>query len=389
MRTRLFIRAAGLLIAATAAATAFASDTLKIGLILPMTGHFGPSGQQVTAGARLYMALHGDTINGKKVQLIIKDDVAAPESTKRLAQELVVNEKVDVLAGFGLTPLALAAAPIATQSKTPMVVMVAATSRVIDASPYIVRSSFTMPQVAMGIAKWAPANGIKRVMTLVTDYGPGHDTEAAFKKYFSEAGGEVVESLRVPMSNPDFGPALQRVRNQAPDALFVFVAESSGLAVMKEFNDRGLGKAGIKLIGTGDMVGDDILNDMGDVALGIVTSHHYSAAHPTEVNKQFVEAYGKGNGGNRPNFMSIAGYDGMHVIYEAFKKAGGAAGGDALLAAMRGVQFESPRGPVTIDAETRDIVQNVYLRKVEKVDGQLYNVEFDAMEAVKNPVGAQ
>jgi len=266
-----------------------------------------------------------------------------------------------------------------------MVVMVAATSRVIDASPYIVRSSFTMPQVAMGIAKWAPENGIKKVMTLVTDYGPGHDTEAAFKKYFTDAGGEVVDSLRVPMSNPDFGPALQRVKDRNPDGLFVFVAESSGLAVIKEFSSRELAQEGIKLIGTGDMVGDDILNDMGDVALGIVTSHHYSVAHPTELNKQFVEDYGKANKGVRPNFMSIAGYDGMRVIYEAFKKTNGNGDGDGLLAAMKGLQFESPRGPVLIDPETRDIVQNVYLRKVEKINGELYNVEFHAIEAVRDP----
>jgi branched-chain amino acid transport system substrate-binding protein len=331
------------------------------------------------------MAQHGDTLNGKKVELIIKDDTALPEAAKRLSQELVVKDKVDVLAGFGLTPLAFAAAPIATQSKTPMVVMVAATSRVIDASPYIVRTSFTMPQVAMGVAKWAPSNDIKRVMTLVTDYGPGHDTEAAFKKFFTESGGEVIDSLRIPMTNPDFGPALQRVRDQKPDALFVFVAESAGLALMKEFSNRELGKAGIQLIGTGDMVGDDILNDMGDVALGIITSHHYSVAHPTETNKDFVEAYKKATG-DRPNFMTIAGYDGMHVIYEAFRKTNGEGDGDALLAAMKGLEFESPRGPVMIDAETRDIVQNVYLREVKSVDGELYNVEFDVLEAVNNPV---
>lgn len=380
------IRAATLLIAIAAAGSSVAKDTLKIGLVLPMTGHYGPSGQQVMAGAQLYMAQHGDTINGKKVELIVKDDTAMPEIAKRLAQELVVNEKVDVLAGFGLTPLAFSAAPIATRSKTPMVVMVAATSKVIDASPYIVRTSWTMPQVTMGVAKWAPKNGIKKVMTLVADYGPGLDTEAAFKKYFTAAGGEVVEALRVPMNNPDFGPALKRVRDQHPDALFVFVAESAGMAVMKEFTARELGKAGIKLIGTGDMVGDDVLNRMGDVALGIVTSHHYSAAHPTELNKEFVKAYAKANSGSRPNFMSISGYDGMHVIYEAFKKTNGEGDGDALLAAMKGQHFLSPRGPVTIDPETRDIIQNVYVRKVEKINGEFYNVEFDVMEAVKNPV---
>jgi len=223
------------------------------------------------------------------------------------------------------------------------------------------------------------------VVTLVTDYGPGIDTERAFKERFTANGGQVLDSLRVPMRNQDFAPVLQKVRDAKPDGLFVFVAESSGLAVMKQFTERGLGEAGIKLIGTGDMVGDDVINEMGDVALGIVTSHHYSAAHPTEINKKFVEGYGKANKGLRPNFMVIAGYDGMHVIYEALKKTKGVGGGEALLAAMKGLHFESPRGPVTIDPQTRDIVQNVYLRKVEKVNGQLYNVEFDAIKDVKDP----
>lgn len=386
MHQRQFVRAATLVVAALAAAPTFGQEnTIKIGMILPITGPFAASARQVEAGARLYMEQNGDTVAGKKIKLIVKDDTAAPDMTKRLAQELAVNEKVNVLAGFALTPLAFAAAPIATQAKTPMVVMVAATSSVIDASPYIVRASFTLPQVTLGMADWAPKNNIRKVVTLVTDYGPGIDAERAFKERFTANGGQVVDSVRVPMRNPDFAPALQRVRDANPEALFVFVAESSGLALMKQFTERGLGKAGIKLIGTGDMVGDDILNDMGDVALGIVTSHHYSAAHPSDTNKNFVEAYGKANKGQRPNFMVIAGYDGMHVIYEALKATKGEGGGDALLAAMKGLRFESPRGPVLIDPQTRDIVQTVYLRKVERVNGQLYNVEFYAIKDVKDP----
>jgi branched-chain amino acid transport system substrate-binding protein len=386
MQKKSFIATVALLVAALAGPNSVAQDNaFKIGMVLPITGPFGLSGRQVEAGARLYMAQHGDTVAGKKVELIVKDDAALPDVARRLTQELVTNHKVHVLAGYGLTPLAFAAAPVATQSKTPMVVMVAATSSVIDASPYIVRSSFTMPQVSSGMADWAPKNGIRKVVTLVTDYGPGLDTERAFKDRFTANGGQVIESVRVPMRNPDFAPALQKVRDAKPDALFVFVAESSGLAVMKQFTERGLGNAGIKLIGTGDMVGDDILNGMGDVALGIVTSHHYSAAHPTDVNKKFVAAYGKANKGLRPNFMAIAGYDGMRVIYEALKSTKGVGGGDALLAAMKGQRFESPRGPVTIDPQTRDIVQNVYLRKVQEVNGQLYNVEFDVIKDVKDP----
>ncbi|WP_369798972.1 ABC transporter substrate-binding protein [Caenimonas sp. SL110] len=364
---------------------AMAQEAFKIGLILPMTGQQASTGRQIEAAARLYMAQNGDTIGGRKVQLILKDDTSLPDVTRRLAQELVVNDKVDVLAGFGITPSAMATAPIATQSKTPQVVMAAATSSITQASPYIVRTSFTLPQVSVALADWAPKNGIKKVVTLVSDYGPGIDAEKYFKERLIFNGGQVTEALRVPLRNPDFAPFLQKVRDGKPDALFVFVPSGAGAAVMKQFLERGMDKAGIKLIGTGDVTDDDQLNDMGEGALGVVTSHHYSAAHPSPANKKFVEAFGKANKGLRPNFMAVGGYDGMRVIYEALKKTGGKGGGDALLAAMKGQIFESPRGPVFIDAQTRDIVQNVYLRKVEKKDGQLYNVEFDVIKDVKDP----
>ncbi len=363
-------------------------NTFKIGLILPMTGQQASTGRQIEAAVRLYMAQNGDTVAGKKIQLIIKDDAATPDQSKRLAQDLVVNEKVNVLGGFGVTPAALAAAPIATQSKTPLVVMAAATSSITDASPYIVRTSFTLPQVSVSLADWAPKNGIKKVVTLVSDYGPGIDAEKFFNQRLTFNGGQVVESLRVPLRGPDFAPFLQKVRDIKPDALFVFVPSGAGAAVMKQFLERGMDKAGIRLIGTGDVTDDDQLNDMGDGALGVVTSHHYSASHPSAMNKKFVEAFQKANKGMRPNFMAVGGYDGMRVIYEALRaSAKGAAmpTGDALLASMKGQIFESPRGQIFIDAQTRDIVQNVYLRKVEKKDGQLYNVEFDVIKDVKDP----
>ena len=367
-------------------ALALAQDNVfKIGLILPMTGQQATTGRQIDAAVRLYMAQNGDTVAGKKVQVILKDDTSLPDVTRRLAQELVVNDKVDVLAGFGITPSAMATAPIATQSKTPEVVMAAATSSITEASPYIVRTSFTLPQVSVALADWAPRNGIKKVVTLVTDYGPGIDAEKYFKERLIFNGGQVTESLRVPLRSPDFAPFLQKVRDAKPDALFVFVPSGAGSAVMKQFLERGMDKAGIKLIGTGDVTDDDQLNDMGDGALGVVTSHHYSAAHPSAANKKFVEAFQKANKGLRPNFMAVGGYDGMRVIYEALKKSGGKGGGDALLAGMKGQIFESPRGPVFIDAQTRDIVQNIYLRKVEKKDGQLWNVEFDVIKDVKDP----
>jgi len=363
-----------------------AQEAFKIGLILPMTGQQATTGKQIEAAARLYMAQNGDKAAGRKIELIIKDDGGIPDAAKRIAQELVVNEKVGVLGGFGLTPLALATAPIATQSKTPMVVMAAATSIITEASPYIVRTSFTLAQCSVAMGDWAPKNGIKRVVTLVSDYGPGIDAERFFKERFLLNSGQVIESLRVPLRNPDFAPFLQKVRDLKPDALFVFVPSGAGAAVMKQFLERGMDKAGIRLIGTGDLTDDDQLNDMGDGSLGVVTSHHYSAMHPSPGNKKFVEAFKKANKGMRPNFMAVGGYDGMRVIYEALKNTkGGQGGGDALLAAMKGQIFESPRGQIFIDAQTRDIVQNIYLRRVEKKDGELYNVEFDVIKEVKDP----
>ena len=360
----------------------------KIALLTPMTGPFASTGRQMEAGARLYMAQRGTTVAGRKVELILKDDTGVPDMTKRLAQELVVNEKVDVLAGFGLTPLALATGPIATQSKTPMVNMLAATSSVIDASPYMVRVSMTLPQITLGIADWAPNNGIKKVVTLVSDYGPGIDAERTFRDRFLFNGGQVLESLRVPVRSPDFAPFLQKVRDLSPDALFVFVPSGIGTQVMKQFNERGLARAGIRLIGTGDVVDDDILNSMGDPALGIVTSYPYSTAHPSALNKKFVEDFTKANPNLRPNAVAVFAYDGMRVIYEALKQTGGKGGGDALLKAMKGQIFESPRGQIYIDANTRDVVQSVYIRKVERVSSagnQLYNVEFQEHKDVRDP----
>jgi branched-chain amino acid transport system substrate-binding protein len=386
MHKRSLLQLAVALAAGFAGSSVLAQDNaFKIGLILPMTGQQATTGRQIEAAAKLYMQLNGDTVAGRKIQLIVKDDTSLPDVTRRVAQELVVNEKVNVLAGFGITPSATATAPIATQSKTPEVVMAAATSSITEASPYIVRTSFTLPQVSVALADWAPKNGIKKVVTLVSDYGPGIDAEKYFKERLQFNGGQVVESLRVPLRNPDFAPFLQKVRDIKPDALFVFVPSGAGAAVMKQFVERGMDKAGIRMIGTGDVTDDDQLNDIGDGALGVVTSHHYSAAHPSAMNKKFVADFKKANKGLRPNFMAVGGYDGMRVIYEALRKTGGKGDGDALLAAMKGQIFESPRGPVFIDAQTRDIVQNVYLRKVEKKDGELYNVEFDVIKDVKDP----
>jgi branched-chain amino acid transport system substrate-binding protein len=364
---------------------AWAADPLKIGLILPLTGPFASTGRQVEAGCRLYIARNGDTVAGRKVELIVKDDAGAPETTKRIAQDLVVQEKVSILAGFGLTPLALAVAPVATEAKIPMVVMAAATSIIPTRSPFIVRSSFALPQATAPIAEWALKNNIKRAVTLVADYGPGIDAEKTFVKRFTEGGGTIVESIRSPLQNPDFAPFLQRVKDAKPDALFVFVPSGQGTAVMKQFAERGLAGAGIKLIGTGDVVDDDILDAMGEPALGVITSFHYSAAHPSPENKAYVEAFMKANNGMRPNFMSVGGYDGMHLIYEAEKNTGGSNDGEKIVAAMKGMSWTSPRGPMSIDPATRDVVQTVYIRKVEMKDGHYWSIEFDKIDNVKDP----
>ena len=368
------------------ATVASAQGALKIGLLLPMTGPFTSTGRQVEAGAKLYMQQNGDTVAGKKIELILKDDGGVADSTKRLAQELIVRDKVSVLAGFGLTPLALATAPLATQAKVPLVVMAAATSSITEQSPFIVRTSFTAAQVIVPLAEWASQNGIKRVVTIVSDYGPGVDVEKAFSQAFTKAGGQV-ENLRVPLANPDFSPFLQKIADAKPDALLAFVPSGVGAQFMKQFVERGLDKSGIRFLAEGSVTDDDLLNDLGGVALGAITAHHYSAAHDSPENKAFVEAFKKANDGLRPNFMAIGGYDGMHLIYEALKKTNGA-GGAALIEAMKGVSWTSPRGPVTIDPQTRDIVQNVYIRKVERVGNELYNVEFATTPNVKDPVKA-
>ena len=361
---------------------AYAADPVKIGLILPMTGPFASTGKQISAACRLYLQRNGDTVAGRKVELILKDDTGlAPETTKRIAQELVVQDKVTVLAGFGLTPLAFAAAPVATEAKVPMIVMAAGTQVIPQRSPFIVRTGFTLPQTTSPIAGWAAKNRIKRVFTLVSDYAPGLDAEKTFHGKFKELGGEIVESVRTPLRNPDYGPFLQRAKDSKADALFVFVPSGEGLAVMKQFDERGLKQAGMKMIGPGDVVDDDLLESMGASAAGIITSFHYSAAHESPENRAYVDAMTKANPGMRPNFHSVGGWDGMHVIYEALRKAPNGTG-EQLVEAMKGMKWTSPRGPMMIDPATRDVVQTIYLREVKIVNGQPWNIEFDKVENV-------
>ena len=372
----------------SAADSGFAQDTVKIGFILPMTGQQQSTGKQESAAIKLFMAQHGDTVAGKKIELIIRDDSAVPDNTKRIAQELIVNDKVAFVAGFGITPTALAVAPLSKESKTLEIVTAAGTSIITERSPYIARTSFTMAQSTVPMADWAADNGIKKVVTMISDYGPGIDSEQSFTAEFKKKGGEVLEAIRFPLASPDFAPFLQRAADQKPDAIFVFVPSGQGGIFVKQFVERGLDKAGIKLIGPGDTMDDDLLNGMGDAVIGTVTAHMYSADHDSATNKAFVAAFEKANSGMRPNFMAVSAYDGMHLIYEALKKTGGKTDGDTLIDAMKGMAWESPRGPISIDPQTRDIVQNIYIRKVEKKNGQLYNVEFATFPAVKDPIKA-
>jgi branched-chain amino acid transport system substrate-binding protein len=371
--------------AATLATTGALGQDVKVGVVLPLTGGLAPVGKQVQAGIKMYMDKNGASVAGKKVDLIVKDDGGVPDNSKRLAQELIVNDKVAVI-GSALTPSAMAIGPLSTQAKTANVVMVSGTSGVINPNnPYMVRTSFTLGQQSGIIAEWAAKNGSKKVAIIQSDWAPGAEAAAVFTDAFTKAGGQIAETIKVPLANPDFAPFLQRARDLNPDTLFVFVPAGQAGTFAKQFAERGLDKAGIKLIGPGDIVDDNDLPGMGDAMLGVVTAGIYSAYHNSPANKEYVAAFQKANG-YRPNFISLGGYDGMHAIYEALKKTEGKTDGDGLINAMKGMTWESPRGQISIDPETRDIVQNVYIGKVEKVQGELYNVEFETFKAVKDPL---
>lgn len=378
---------AGMALATLAGVPTFAQaqDIVKVGVILPMTGPFASTGRQVEAGIKAYMALNGDTAGGKKIELVLRDDASTADQTRRIAQELVVNDGVKMLVGFGLTPLAMSVAPVLNQAKIPAIITSATTSAIMKQSEYYARTSMAGPQSAVPVATWAVQNGLKRVVTLVTDYGPGHDIEKGFTDQFKKEGGEIVEAVRVPLQNPDFAPFLQRVLDAKPDAIFVFVPSGVGSLFMKQFADRGLAEAGIRLIATGDVTDDDLLNKIGAPALGVITGHFYSANHDSPENKAYVAEVKKANDGMRPNFMSVGGYDAMHLAYAALEKTGGDTDGAKLIEAMKGMEWVSPRGPISIDPATRDIVQDIYIREVKEVDGELYNVEFAKYEKIRDP----
>jgi branched-chain amino acid transport system substrate-binding protein len=361
-----------------------AQETIKVGLVMPLTGVLGPVGKQAVAGARLYLAQHGNMVAGRKIELVVRDDASIPDNSKRITQELIVFDKVAILGG-GLTPNVLAIAPLVNESKTATVVMVSGTSIVTERSPYFVRTSWTHAQQASVLANWAAKNGSRRATIIASDWAPGHEASGVFSATFTRAGGAIVEALKVPLANPDFAPFLQRARDGNPDTLFIFVPASQAAILAKQFVERGLDKSGIKLIGPGDIADDEDLPGMSDAMIGMVTAGFYSAHHPSAMNKEYVAAFQKANANVRPNFISVSAYDGMHLIYEALKKTEGKTDGPALVEAMKGMAWESPRGPMSIDPKTRDVVQDIYIRRVEKVDGALYSVEFETFKAINDP----
>jgi len=361
-----------------------AQETIKVGLVMPLTGVLGPVGKQAVAGARLYLAQHGNMVAGRKIELVVRDDASIPDNSKRITQELIVSDKVAILGG-GLTPNVLAIAPLVNESKTATVVMVSGTSIVTERSPYFVRTSWTHAQQASVLAKWAAKNGSRRATIIASDWAPGHEASGVFSTTFAQAGGAIVEALKVPLSNPDFAPFLQRARDGNPDTLFIFVPAGQAAVLAKQFVERGLDKSGIKLIGPGDIADDEDLPGMSDAMIGTVTAGFYSAHHPSAMNKEYVAAFQKANANVRPNFISVSAYDGMHLIYEALRKTEGKTDGPALVEAMKGMAWESPRGPMLIDPNTRDVVQDIYVRRIEKVDGALYSVEFETFKAINDP----
>jgi branched-chain amino acid transport system substrate-binding protein len=383
MPRKYFLGAAVVAISIATVASASGQGTVKVGMVMPMTGPLAAAGQQVIAGARLYIKQHGDRVAGKQIELIVRDDASSGETGKRLIQEFVVNDKVDVIGG-GLTADLIPSAPLLTEAQKPTVIMLSSTTAVVEKSPFFVRTSCTLAQSSAIMADWAVKKRLSTAVTLVTEFAPGLEAEETFTDNYKAAGGQVIEAIRVPLRAPDFAPFLQRVKDASPQALFVFIPSTQSAVFAKQFVERGLDKAGITLIGPGDLSDDEALQNMGDAMLGTVTAHFYSASHASALNKAFTAAYQQ-EAKARANFMAVSGYDGMHLIYEALKKTGGSADGKTLVADMKGMSWESPRGPMSIDHDSGDVVHNIYIRKVEKADGELRNIEFETFGNVRDP----
>ena len=383
---QMIIGAGTVLAAMLAAGAANAQQSVKIGVVMSYSGQFADPGAQIDNGIKLYMKQNGDTVAGRKIEIIRKDSGGiAPDVAKRLSQEVIVRDGAQILAGYDLTPNALAAADVSAQAKTFMVNMNAATSVITTKSPYMARTSFTVYQLNEALGAWAYKNGVRRAYTLVSDFGPGWDGEAAFQKGFKDAGGEIIGSARYPVANLDFTAFVQRAKDANPDGIYIWVPGGpQPAAIGKAIAERGIDKNKVKVMGQGELTYEEALKSMGDAGLGLITAFHYDYNHQSPKNKAFVAAYNAEFKRN-PDMFSVGGYDGMHLIYETLKKTGGKTDSEALIAAAKGMQWESPRGPMSIDPETRDVVQTVYIRRVEKVGGHLVNVEFDKIENVKDP----
>ena len=387
MRIRHFIPA--LLAAMALSCAASLAQTVKVGVINTYSGPMAAAGEQIERGIKLYTNLHEkDLPPGVTIELVKRDDTGPnPEVAKRLAQELITRDKVQLLTGVIWTPNALSMAPLVTEAKVPFIIMNAGTAVITTKSPYIARVSFTLWQSSYPLGIWAAKNGLKSVYTLVSDFGPGIDAETAFTKAFTEAGGTIAGAVRMPVTTPDFVPFLQRAKDAKPDAVFCFVpAAKEAVGFMKAFGDLGLKAAGVKLIGPGDLTTDEELPGMGDPAVGTITMHHYSAAGDRPANKAFVAAYQAEFGANEePAFEAVDAYDGMAAIYHVVIAQKGQIDPDKTMELLKGWKYDSPRGPSMIDPETRDIVQNEYLRRVDKVDGKNRNTELETIPMVKDP----
>nr|BAH90362.1 branched-chain amino acid ABC transporter, substrate-binding protein [uncultured bacterium]BAH90478.1 branched-chain amino acid ABC transporter, substrate-binding protein [uncultured bacterium] len=376
------VRVAAVALIATMTATSAMAETVKVGIIAPFSGPFAIWGKQFQEAIEVYQAQHGTSVGDNEIELIYKDSGGPnPDQAKALAQELLVREQVDYIGGLVFTPNALAIAPLIDRAEKPAVIFNAATSMITTQSEFFIRTGFTLWQVTVPVAEWAYDQGMRKVSVAVTDYGPGLDAAAAFKKAFEAKGGEIVDEIRMPITTTDFAPFMQRVKDQAPDAVFGFLPVGPPtFAFTKSYNENGLRDAGITFLGTGE-TDETTLDALGDAALGLTTAYHYSAAHDSEMNKAFTAKLAELHPDSVANLASVGAYDGMEAIYRMVEAAG--KDGPAAIEAIKGASWESPRGPITIDAELRHVTQNVYLREVAKTeDGKYINREFQTIEAV-------
>ncbi|WP_086999710.1 ABC transporter substrate-binding protein [Rhizobium sullae] len=384
MKRMVLAAAAALVMGAAAYA-----DTIKVGVVGPFSGPFALQGKNFKAGIDAYMATNGAKIGANTIEVIYRDLPAAdPAQSKALAQELVVKEKVQYLAGFYFTPDAMAVTPILKQANTPLVIMNAATSAIVTKSPLVVRTSFTLWQTSTPIAKVAFDKGVKKVISVVSDYGPGVDAENAFKAGFEKAGGEIVEAIRMPLATNDFSPIMQRIKDSGAQGVFAFLPSGpTTLGFVKAYDENGLKAGGIQLFAPGDLTQESDLPALGDAALGMLTTFHYAVSHDSPENRAFVEATGKALGNpSELTFPAVGAYDGMHVIYKMIEATGGKQDAEKAVEAVKGLSWTSPRGPVSIDPESRHLTQNIYLREVTKDAGGKYiNKEIQVFEKQGDP----